>query len=581
MRIMSDLQTYMKFAIGVYGGLLYMFREFGELNTCSKIFLKAMLCGPCRVLKSCCEITTCAPSRAVCTCMTCLCPGHPGVVEACCCRWHEGAFFRVTQLGRAELIYASWINQVAVTPYCISVDTTSKTVIVAIRGSLSLEDALTDCLADDYQLSDLGRDLGFDGKGVYAHRGMIEAATTVLADLETTSLLDLLLNVGSVPTTHMIRVPHLHQDCRGFRLVITGHSLGAGVASVLAVLLRPLFPNLHAYAMSPPGGMFSASLATRSEAFITSVIVGKDIVPRLSFANMEHLKDQAMELIAASTQPKISILKGMVLGGKGRVVVPVSKHGGPMLLRRDHRGVTTVQGVDGGNGGNGGFGTLGVINEAATVGGRAKDGSGGEGGQQQGATVERGEDGGGESKGLGRVSVVASADEVALDVDVGLDAPGLSSPSSSPELSPSGVAKESGGGEDVDGYPVPLADGYPVPSPDGGSSSSLLSDLPPLTSLTTSNSTERGRIRINQYREDRLQQVSLNPTRPMYLPGRIVHLSEEKRTTNVKRNRVAATWASRNDFLEILVTPSAGRDHLPDRVESVIDRAWDTIRGKA
>ena len=166
MRIMSDLQTYMKFAIGVYGGLLYMFREFGELNTCSKIFLKAMLCGPCRVLKSCCEITTCAPSRAVCTCMTCLCPGHPGVVEACCCRWHEGAFFRVTQLGRAELIYASWINQVAVTPYCISVDTTSKTVIVAIRGSLSLEDALTDCLADDYQLSDLGRDLGFDGKGV-------------------------------------------------------------------------------------------------------------------------------------------------------------------------------------------------------------------------------------------------------------------------------------------------------------------------------------------------------------------------------------------------------------------------------
>ena len=55
--------------------------------------------------------------------------------------------------------------------------------------------------------------------------------------------------------------------------------------------------------------MFSASLATRSEEYITSVIVGKDMVPRLSFANLEHMKDRAMELVAASTQSKISILK--------------------------------------------------------------------------------------------------------------------------------------------------------------------------------------------------------------------------------------------------------------------------------
>ena len=40
---------------------------------------------------------------------------------------------------------------------------------------------------------------------------------------------------------------------QGYQLVITGHSLGAGVASVLALLLRPEYPRLICYAYSPPG----------------------------------------------------------------------------------------------------------------------------------------------------------------------------------------------------------------------------------------------------------------------------------------------------------------------------------------
>ena len=40
------------------------------------------------------------------------------------------------------------------------------------------------------------------------------------------------------------------------QLVIVGHSLGGGIASVLALLLKPLYPGLKCFAYSPPGCVF-------------------------------------------------------------------------------------------------------------------------------------------------------------------------------------------------------------------------------------------------------------------------------------------------------------------------------------
>ena len=38
-----------------------------------------------------------------------------------------------------------------------------------------------------------------------------------------------------------------------YRLILVGHSLGAGTAAILAMLLRPTYPDLFCYAFSPPG----------------------------------------------------------------------------------------------------------------------------------------------------------------------------------------------------------------------------------------------------------------------------------------------------------------------------------------
>ena len=45
-------------------------------------------------------------------------------------------------------------------------------------------------------------------------------------------------------------------EFKDYQLVLSGHSLGAGVVSVLSVILQKEYPDLKCYAFSPPGCIF-------------------------------------------------------------------------------------------------------------------------------------------------------------------------------------------------------------------------------------------------------------------------------------------------------------------------------------
>ncbi|VDK39364.1 unnamed protein product [Anisakis simplex] len=74
-----------------------------------------------------------------------------------------------------------------------------------------------------------------------------------------------------------------------YGITICGHSLGAGVATLLALLLKQSYETIRCYAFSPPGCVISESGLPETENMVFSVIVGDDLVPRLSYEVFFHL----------------------------------------------------------------------------------------------------------------------------------------------------------------------------------------------------------------------------------------------------------------------------------------------------
>lgn len=83
---------------------------------------------------------------------------------------------------------------------------------------------------------------------------------------------------------------------RNWSIVLTGHSLGAGAAALVALYIRSFYPNSRCWAFEPPGGLVDGTLAEAAADCVTSVVLGKDWVPRLSLASFERLRDEMVRV---------------------------------------------------------------------------------------------------------------------------------------------------------------------------------------------------------------------------------------------------------------------------------------------
>eukprot|EP01119_Soliformovum_irregulare_P019635 TRINITY_DN6267_c0_g1_i2.p1 TRINITY_DN6267_c0_g1~~TRINITY_DN6267_c0_g1_i2.p1 ORF type:complete len:451 (+),score=131.58 TRINITY_DN6267_c0_g1_i2:692-2044(+) len=181
-----------------------------------------------------------------------------------------------TSIGDGDIIQERWTTNNTFSPgHYIAVDHSTKSVVLAIRGTFHIKDALTDLVAKYEPF-----------KGGKAHGGILRAAKEKHAELT-----PILLETLSRP--------------KDYGLVIVGHSLGAGTAALISIMIHDDYNiPLHCYAFAPPS-VVSLDLAGKCKDFITSIILNDDMIPRLSYSSMEDFKHLVSHLISQKDSGKL------------------------------------------------------------------------------------------------------------------------------------------------------------------------------------------------------------------------------------------------------------------------------------
>nr|KAJ3414897.1 hypothetical protein HK105_001645 [Polyrhizophydium stewartii] len=257
------------YAEAIYGFPLFMFAHFRE-------GLRHLLC-PCRTQPA--ETAV----QAVRTYM------DQGWSSNCLCCFPASCCYSQAR-EHADLVHVSTTNNLFKSPFMVCLDHTQRALVIAIRGTLSTTDLLVDLHFGQTDIAIPQENLGtFTAQ---THTGILKTARNILAEIESLNIFQNLL------LSHMS--PYAE-----YRIVCTGHSLGGGVASLLAYLIKTspryteLSSRVYALSYSPPGCMITMEGQDYFRTFCTSIVLGNDVIPRLTPYTVHSLKEQVKAALAA------------------------------------------------------------------------------------------------------------------------------------------------------------------------------------------------------------------------------------------------------------------------------------------
>jgi len=178
-----------------------------------------------------------------------------------------------------DVVVAEWESKTHRPAYFIVRDHKQEKIVLCIRGTWSANDLLTDlcCTAEHFETGTTGR--------YKAHHGMLKAALGVA-----NAALDF--------------VTHELDKYPNYSLVLVGHSLGAGVASVLGSIWHSRFPCLQVFGFGMPCVGPLNAFPTRCPN--TFAVIGEgDPFSRLSLG---HIADLSMAIAHLCEQEELRTL---------------------------------------------------------------------------------------------------------------------------------------------------------------------------------------------------------------------------------------------------------------------------------
>uniref|UniRef100_A0AC35TT82 Lipase_3 domain-containing protein n=1 Tax=Rhabditophanes sp. KR3021 TaxID=114890 RepID=A0AC35TT82_9BILA len=204
------------------------------------------------------------------------------------------AFLLLTGIDKEDLIYISFENRIFEIPFICFTDHQTKSIVITIRGSASIHDFVTDlALVEEVVTVDIKKAGCEETEKVElrCHKGMLISARNILEKLQQNNILD--QSFATYPQ---------------YQLKITGHSMGGAVASLLTLLLKQSYPGVRCYALSPPGCVVDSEGRKYLNDCVLSVIIGEDIVCRMSYHSLFKLKTDIENEIELTKRKKCEIL---------------------------------------------------------------------------------------------------------------------------------------------------------------------------------------------------------------------------------------------------------------------------------
>ncbi|KAI8106170.1 hypothetical protein M9435_000717 [Picochlorum sp. BPE23] len=265
------------------------------------------------------------------------------------------AIIKLTGIPPEDFLYVSYAStSFGLLPYLIMLDRKKRTVVLSVRGTVGLNDLMTDLLSQPVDinaflpqsmLSKAPKNVDGTPIKMFGHAGILSSAKAILDSLEKHCLFfqsnknenievrklseEITMqskkfreNLKALSRRNEVQFPLERAQAALFEalevlkydIIVTGHSLGAAVASMISMCLRETYPSLHCFAFNPPGGLASPAVSQLTQDFCTSVVVGYDVISRLSIANVKSLIDDVALSLCRCNRPKLKIAMDIILG---------------------------------------------------------------------------------------------------------------------------------------------------------------------------------------------------------------------------------------------------------------------------